>query len=594
MRGLGRVRDWIQQRWEALSPAWRAIALLTIALLLAVILPLALRPRMEEAPPPSPVAQGQVLSFPTLASTASPPLLLSDDRLFYEPGWGALEVREFLAGRPGLLGRWQVQVGEEDVPVADLIAGKCLLYGLNPKVLLTLLEMQSGLVDDPNPPQEAFDRAMGNPDEAMVGLETQLDWAVRELFRGTRDYGITSSLVLRDGDLVPIPPGTGLADYAVLRVVARAGDESDIGRVLGNRPEAFVQTYRRLFGEDPRLPLQGQPAPALFPFLTCPYQGEYEVSAVFDHHYPFLKEDGILVSHLGQEAPGLPYDGHDGWDYALDAGVPVVAAADGRVLWSGVSNDGCRTPALGVILDHGNGYQTLYWHLSRVDVLPGQQVSRGEILGLAGETGCADGPHLHFGVHFLGRETDPEGWCGDGPDPWALHPAGTTSTWLWADRFSPCRWPEGAVLVDEADAAFQKSGDRWLEGGGGVEGRALWALSEPHSGVVPVGSEVLDGVVEGGTWRPDLPRAGRYHLYAFIPYWNNATPDTRAARYLIHHAGGETVVVVDQSLWVDRWADLGVYEFPAGRQAFVYLDVLTDEEGFCVWFDAVLWVPEGN
>ncbi|MGC9024567.1 MAG: peptidoglycan DD-metalloendopeptidase family protein, partial [Chloroflexia bacterium] len=181
---------------------------------------------------------------------------------------------------------------------------------------------------------------------------------------------------------------------------------------------------------------------------------------------------------------------------------------------------------------------------------------------------------------------------GKGQDPWALHPAGTVSTWLWADRFSPCRWPEGAILVDESDPAFQRSGNRWSEGGGGVKGKALWAPSEPHSGMVPVGGEQLDGIVEGGTWRPDLPRTGRYHLYAFIPYWNNATPDTRAARYLIHHAGGETIVSVDQSLWVDRWADLGLYDFPAGRQSFVYLDILTDEEGFCVWFDAVLWVPD--
>ena len=581
------------QRWKEVPPVWKAIALLSLALLLTAVLALALRPG-EVRVPPSPLPEGQVLSFPTSASTGSPPLLLNDERLFYEPGWGTLEVRDFLAGRPGLLGDFRVQVGEEDVLVADLIAGKCLLYGINPKVLLTLLEVQSGLVDNPNPPPEALDRAMGHPDEGLVGMEAQLDWAVRELFRGTRDYPITTSLILNDGRLTPIPPGAGLGDYAVLRVVARAGDESDLRRVQGNGPDAFVQTYERLFGEDPRLPPGGWSAPAQAPFLTRPYPGEYEVSAVFDHHYPFLKEDGSLISHLGQEAPGLPYDGHDGWDYALDAGVPVLAAADGLVLWSGASNDGCRTPALGVILDHGNGYQTLYWHLSRVDVQPGQRVSRGETLGLAGETGCADGPHLHFGVHFLGRETDPEGWCGSGEDPWALHPAGTASLWLWADRFSPCRWPEGAILVDEADAAFQRSGSRWSEGGGGVGGKALWAASEPHSGVVPVGSEQLGGAVEGGTWRPDLPRAGRYRLYAFIPYWNNATPDTRAARYLIHHAGGETAVEVDQALWVDRWVDLGVYDFTAGRQGFVHLDVLTDEEGFCVWFDALLWVPERN
>jgi len=548
-----------------------------------------------DTPGPAPTAVGELVIFPSTGATGSPALLLDDARLFYEPGWGTREVQRFLETRPGTLATRSIWVGDEEVSVAHVIAGKGLLYGINPKVLLALLEWESGLVDDPAPAPVSLDWAMGYRNERYLGLEAQIDWAVRELFRATRDYPGARDLILSDGRTVALPAGCNMGSYAVLRAVALTGDEVTLARVQSSGPDSFVQVYLDLFGEDARLPWKEQPRLAGRPFLTQPYEGTYEVTALFDHHYPFLSEDGHLVTHLGDEAPTLPYDGHDGWDYALDVGVPVLAAAEGTVAWAGNSNDGCSTIAQGVILDHGNHYQTIYWHLSRVDVSAGQTVTRGQVLGLAGASGCADGPHLHFGVHFLGRETDPEGWCGPGQDPWAQHPAGMVSQALWADRFTACRWASDALLVDDGDPSAQQSGQAWFIAPGGIRGQAHWAGSKPRSGVIELGApDALNGVVEGVTWRPDLPAAGRYRVYAFVPYWDNGTPDTRAAHYMVHHAGGETVVVVDQSLYVDRWVDLGAYTFPTGRQGFVYLDNRTDEVGFCVWFDGVLWVPEGK
>jgi murein DD-endopeptidase MepM/ murein hydrolase activator NlpD len=585
--------------WYSLWPPARVFLIVVVVLVvsLAVALPLALRPAKHPDPTPEPALYPTVYSqsyvFPTEATTGSPAMLLNDARLLYAPGWGTEKVRQFLESRPGTLSQLRIWVGTQEVPVADIITGQCLLYGLNPKVVLALIEFESGLVDNPNPTSEALDLALGYADAATRGLDAQIRWGVRELFRGLRDYAVLDTLLLRDGRTIPVPPGTNLGGYAILRLVAQTGDEATLDRFQGAGEDSFIEVYRRLFGEDPRQPLENLPAPAPAPFLTKPYVGDYEVSSIYDHHSPFLSPDGQLVSHMGEESPGLYYDGHNGWDYALDVGVPVVAAADGQVIWAGASDDGCGWPALGAVLDHGNGYQTLYWHLSQVDVEAGQEVRRGEVLGLAGASGCAEGPHLHFAVYYLGRQTDPEGWCGAGADPWAAHAAGTPSLWLWADRFAPCNFPTGAILVDDTSASFVRSGTEWSEGRGGVGGSAQWAPSEARSGVVPVGDPgQLNGVVEGGTWRPTLLRSGRYHVYAFVPYWSNGLPDSQAARYVVHHAQGETVVTVDQTLHVDRWVDLGSYDFTAGRQGFVYLDNLTDEVGFCVWFDAVLWVPE--
>ena len=59
------------------------------------------------------------------------------------------------------------------------------------------------------------------------------------------------------------------------------------------------------------------------------------------------------------------------------------------------------------MIDHGNGYQTLYAHLSQTNVGCGQSVSQGQIIGLGGSTGNSTGPHLHFEVRFGGGYVNP-------------------------------------------------------------------------------------------------------------------------------------------------------------------------------------------
>lgn len=580
-----------QRRGRMPVGLWVGLLLLLVCIAALVLL---LRPHPQDPDPefvPTPLAR--IVTLPPVTNTGLPASMIDDGRFLYEPRWGSQEVRQWLQSRPGVLANWRSWVGDREMPLADVIAGQSLFYGVNPKVLLTLLEMQSGLVDEPNPSPDALDWAMGYRDGGERGLEAQVCWAVREIYRAKRDYPGALTLSLEDGQTVPVPPGTNMGSYAVLRVIAPTGNEAGLRRAQGTGPESFVQTYRRLFNQDPRLPLDEVWQPASEPFLTQPFAGAYEVTSIFDHHYPTLNRDGSLVSSLGQEAAGLPYDGHNGWDFALDFGVPVLAAAAGDVIWAGSSDDGCATAARGVVLDHGNGYHTLYWHLDRVDVSLGQRVAAGDVVGLAGASGCAEGPHLHFGLHLMGRETDPEGWCGQDPDPWEAHPAGLASQWLWADRFSPCELPEEAILVDDSGAGFRRGGTDWSQALGGVGGQALWAASKPRSGVVPEGDPgQLYGPVEAGTWRPDLSQSGYYRVYAFVPYWFNNTPDTQAAHYVVHHAQGEDLVLVDQSIHVHGWVELGLFPFAGDGDGFVYLNNLTDEAGFCVWFDAMLWVPE--
>ena len=94
---------------------------------------------------------------------------------------------------------------------------------------------------------------------------------------------------------------------------------------------------------------------------------------------------------------------HQGLDYAAGAGTPVAAVNSGTVLLAGplYFEGNC------VVLDHGQGLQTLYMHLSEIAVKEGEHVDRGQKLGLVGGTGRATGPHLHLGVRWRGEYLDP-------------------------------------------------------------------------------------------------------------------------------------------------------------------------------------------
>jgi murein DD-endopeptidase MepM/ murein hydrolase activator NlpD len=129
--------------------------------------------------------------------------------------------------------------------------------------------------------------------------------------------------------------------------------------------------------------------------------------------------DGVFATPL---APGFPtssaygvrrsYNGgpvssfHEGHDFSAAEGTPVVAPAAGRVVLA----EPLTVRGNAVILDHGLGVHTGYWHLSRIDVAVGQEVRPGDLLGLVGTTGLSTGAHLHWELRIGDVPVDPMTW----------------------------------------------------------------------------------------------------------------------------------------------------------------------------------------
>ena len=105
---------------------------------------------------------------------------------------------------------------------------------------------------------------------------------------------------------------------------------------------------------------------------------------------------------------------HTGIDFTAPAGTPIQATGDGKV----VEVDHKRTGyGNHVIIDHGYGYKTLYGHMHRIDVKPGQTVKKGQQIGLVGNTGASTAPHCHYEIIYKGNKINPIHYCMDGLSP---------------------------------------------------------------------------------------------------------------------------------------------------------------------------------
>ncbi len=180
--------------------------------------------------------------------------------------------------------------------------------------------------------------------------------------------------------------------------------------------------------------------------LVYPTQGEAQATAWRPPLYPtpwaptlydhFFFASPIAANEINTPIQDYRYGGvfedivHTGVDIPAPIGTPIHAAGPGTIIWAGYGVfQGGYDPkdpyGLAVTIQHDFGYQnqalyTIYGHMSEVDVIEGQHVETGDILGLVGETGVVTGPHLHFEVR-LGKN---DFFATRNPELWLVPPIG--------------------------------------------------------------------------------------------------------------------------------------------------------------------------
>lgn len=356
------------------------------------------------------------------------------------------------------------------------------------------------------------------------------------------------------------------------------------------------------------------------PFLHLPYYGndklQARVNSYFDHDKPWYADDNVFVRYDGKRWTGSDtsvmncdpghtcYDGHNGYDLRLHF-EPVLSAAAGKVIRAGWYNSLNHSDGFGLwaAVDHGNGFATVYGHLSALTVSVGEHVNSQWQVGASGTSGSSTGPHLHFGTYYYPswQATDPSGWQSQQDDPnsvpdYKLWSGGANTTPVPLLSSQGKLAAPGAVLIDDGSSGWTHTG-QWQRAktGTDIDGALHWTSTTGGSASATA------------TWQSSLLSDGYYEIGVFVDD-NHASSGW--ASYIIyssdpaHHAS-----MVKHHVEIDQehvgsfqspfggvntgaqWIGLGTYYFSSAHPGRVVLSNATGENGMQLAADGVEFAP---
>ena len=367
--------------------------------------------------------------------------LIPDSELVNSPAAAGFDVRGFVLSQPGFLAGYSEVLAPGEAPKAgwEIVEAYARHYSLNPRLLLALLEYQSGALSNPQPDPVLREHPLGVTSATIEpGLSHQLGWAGNQLnysYYGWRS-GAVLNFSLGDGAFRAADSSLNAGSFAVARALGLLHRTDSFNRATG--PEGLPAAYRRLFGDAFSLAFQ----PLIPGGLTQP-----------EMQLPF--EPGRQWAFTG--GPHAPYGRTLPWA-ALDFAPPselsgcalspewLVAVRDGVVIYS---QDGLLE------LDMGDGWVMVYLHIGSLDRLPvGSLVRAGDRLGHPScEGGRATGAHVHLSRRYNGEWMPADGFAPfvmsgwrayfgsatylgtltDGSRVISANASGTGSTRLWID-----------------------------------------------------------------------------------------------------------------------------------------------------------------
>ncbi len=214
-----------------------------------------------------------------------------------------------------------------------------------------------------------------------------------------------------EGSQVAAPIFAQLAQAALLQPAQAAPEERPEDSPPGPTPTAVLEPTPTPAPS----PDEQEPPPAEeggVPLPDIPYDpGKVDFTEVARQSCPGIKDGPVGTGQfvwpsVYQALSGGDFrEGHPGLDLSAPQGTAVYAADTGQVVFAGWS--GAIGYGNAIVIDHGNGFITLYAHLSQVSKHCGAKVQAGDLIGLSGNTGNSGGPHLHFEVRVPGGYLNP-------------------------------------------------------------------------------------------------------------------------------------------------------------------------------------------
>jgi murein DD-endopeptidase MepM/ murein hydrolase activator NlpD len=345
---------------------------------------------------PNQLEIGQVINIPPISpgNLSADFKIIPDSELVYGPASAYLDIAAFAEAEGGYLSRHREEADGRIMSGPEIVAKVATEYSVNPKLLLALLEMQSGWLRDSNPRTNTLDFPMGYSDSRRIGLFRQLSWAADQLNEGYYQWksDLLAGWNTKDGTFIPASPTLNAGSAAVQKLLAQVYNEAQWRKAIAE--EGFFAIYTQLFGYpfdfaiEPWLPTDiSQPA------LQLP----------FEDGVPWVYSGGPHGGWgLGSAWAALDFAPRGDQLGCNESADWVVAAADGLII---------RADNGAVVQDlDGDGYEQtgwtiLYMHVAENErVRAGQTVLAGERIGHPScEGGLASASHLHIARRYNGE-----------------------------------------------------------------------------------------------------------------------------------------------------------------------------------------------
>ena len=339
---------------------------------------------------------GQVLAIPALIPSVQPSdfKIIPDSELVNGPVSSTLDIAAFIQNQGGYLSHYTQIVDETEMSGSTIISTLSAEYSVSPRLLLALLEYQSGWLTQTNIGEQAVTYPMGLVDTNYQGLYLQVSWAANQLNRGFYlwQVGALASTPLADGNLVTFPATLNAGAVAIQRLLALVKNKGDWSNAVSEN--GFYATFSKSFGIPFDLAVEPLlPANLSQPAMQLPFESGQAWSFTGGPHSAWGTGSAWAALDFAPPADTYGCYSTDVWEVAVADGL-IVRSENGEVV-EDLDGDGLEQ----------TGWTVLYMHVeSRNRVAVGTSVKAGDRIGHPScEGGFSNGTHLHLARRYNGE-----------------------------------------------------------------------------------------------------------------------------------------------------------------------------------------------